>query len=93
MRPATANRSRSHPSRAMRAVPLTLSVFALSRNKKDQADSGLLQDVAERVSAQVAGALGNCDRPMVQHVHETRRIALGGYIDAPVCVMRGDDDE
>ena len=65
-RPATANRSRSHPLHAMRAVPLTLSDFPFSRNKKDQAEnSGLLQHVAKRISAQVAGALGDRDRPRV----------------------------
>ena len=30
---------------------------------------------------------------MVQHVRKARRIALGGDIDTPLCVMRGDDDE
>ena len=92
-RPATSSRSRSHPSRAMRAVPLTLSVSPFPGTRKIRPNSGLLQHVAKRVSAQVAGALGDRDRPTVQHVRESRGIALWGDIDAPPCLMRGDDDE
>jgi hypothetical protein len=51
----------------MRAVSLTQSVSPFSRDKKDEADPGLLQDGAERLNLQVAGTLGDCDRPMVQH--------------------------
>jgi hypothetical protein len=50
--------------------------FALTRNKEDQADAGILQHVVERIDAAVTATIRNGKGRIVKTPYESRAISL-----------------
>src|SRR5580704_2773083 len=82
-RPATANRSRSHPSRAMRAVPLTLSVSPFPGTRKIRPTRGCCNTL-RNVSARRLPGRSGIATVRWSSTRDARRIALGGDKRRPV---------
>ena len=54
-----------------------------SRDEEDQPHLRILEQVTKCVEALVSGAVGNDERLLVKHTHESGRIALGRDVHAP----------
>jgi len=73
-----------------RAGPADAQRLVLPGDQEEKAHPVVLQNVCEGVCLAVFPALGDRQRPVVEDVHEARRIALRRHVDRSAAVGRSD---
>src|SRR5882724_5523281 len=74
-------------------APVDAQGLAARGDEEEQADVGIGEDVAHAVQALVARPVGDHEVRVVEHAHETRGVALGRHVAAPVGARRGQQHE